>query len=299
MILLEFHNRIIEDTLNQRFFAPAGTKHESIDIVVADFDSVTFHISTPEKQKNRIRISISMSCFSELQAHGVNELLQREYGSALVDAEEGYSASIEYDLDNLPADKEGTIKKAALLKRNCIAAVYEKYFTLQESKDYSQPGALINYRSDEFMYVKAESDRVTVIFSTTFKDDDDIIIGKVFLQEFVDARRNVQQAPQVLYMNEPPKELDGLNVRTGKNVGYVTFVLFPRHFKKETRDESINLIMTFRDYLHYHIKCAKAYLHSRLRARVAASLKILNRARPEEKTTEKKTASGKTFQRKV
>lgn len=31
-------------------------------------------------------------------------------------------------------------------------------------------------------YVEAKKDRVTVIFSTVFKDDDDIVIGKVFMQ---------------------------------------------------------------------------------------------------------------------
>ena len=31
-------------------------------------------------------------------------------------------------------------------------------------------------------YVQAQDDRVTVIFSTVFKDDDDVIIGKVFMQ---------------------------------------------------------------------------------------------------------------------
>lgn len=31
-------------------------------------------------------------------------------------------------------------------------------------------------------YVDAQKDRVTVIFSTVFKDDDDIVIGKVFMQ---------------------------------------------------------------------------------------------------------------------
>ena len=31
-------------------------------------------------------------------------------------------------------------------------------------------------------YVQAKDDRVTVIFSTVFKDDDDVIIGKVFMQ---------------------------------------------------------------------------------------------------------------------
>lgn len=31
-------------------------------------------------------------------------------------------------------------------------------------------------------------------------------------------------------------------------------VLFPRHTNKKTRDNTINLIHMFRDYLHYHIK---------------------------------------------
>lgn len=34
-------------------------------------------------------------------------------------------------------------------------------------------------------------------------------------------------------------------------------VLFPRHTNVNARDNTINLIHTFRDYLHYHIKCSK------------------------------------------
>lgn len=34
-------------------------------------------------------------------------------------------------------------------------------------------------------------------------------------------------------------------------------VLFPRHTNTAARDNTINLIHTFRDYLHYHIKCSK------------------------------------------
>jgi actin related protein 2/3 complex subunit 2 len=145
-------------------------------------------------------------------------------------------------------------------------------------------------------YVSAEKDRVTVVFSTVFKDDDDIVIGKVFMQEFREGRRASTTAPQVLFTHkEPPKELRGTDARVGDNVGYITFVLFPRHTSEKTRDNTIDLIHTFRDYLHYHIKCSKAYLHSRMRARTAEFLKILNRARPEPKTVEKKTAQGKSF----
>lgn len=37
-------------------------------------------------------------------------------------------------------------------------------------------------------YVEASKDRVTVIFSTRFKDDDDVIMGKVFMQVRDDGR---------------------------------------------------------------------------------------------------------------
>nr|CAD7459116.1 unnamed protein product [Timema tahoe] len=66
-------------------------------------------------------------------------------------------------------------------------------------------------------------------------------------------------------------------------------VLFPRHTNRAARDNTINLIHMFRDYLHYHIKCSKAYIHSRMRAKASDFLKVLNRARPEPKVTEKKT----------
>ena len=73
-------------------------------------------------------------------------------------------------------------------------------------------------------YVEAKKDRVTVIFSTVFKDDDDIVIGKVFMQEFKEGRRQYQQAPQVLFSHkEPPMELQNTNAKVGDNIGYITF----------------------------------------------------------------------------
>lgn len=36
-------------------------------------------------------------------------------------------------------------------------------------------------------------------------------------------------------------------------------------------------------------QCSKAYIHSRMRAKTSDFLKVLNRARPEQKATEKKT----------
>ena len=108
------------------------------------------------------------------------------------------------------------------------------------------------------MYVEASHDRVTVIFSTIFKDEDDVIIGKVrlltrtgkrsnryhariflssmrcnymgilihiwpfqvFMQEFKEGRKASHTAPQVLFSHrEPPRELQNTDAMTGDNIG--------------------------------------------------------------------------------
>lgn len=40
----------------------------------------------------------------------------------------------------------------------------------------------IHYRDEEAIYIRASPDRVTVIFSTVFREETDRILGKVFLQ---------------------------------------------------------------------------------------------------------------------
>ena len=40
----------------------------------------------------------------------------------------------------------------------------------------------IHYRDEEAIYIQAAPDRVTVFFSTVFREETDRIFGKVFLQ---------------------------------------------------------------------------------------------------------------------
>lgn len=299
MILLETTNRIIEETLTQKFQSVlAGNKPEAVAVKFADFDGVMFNISNPGGDKSKVMLSCSLKFYRELQQHGADELLRREYGNLMVEPpEDGYNVSLVFDLNAVPQSFEDLVQRAASLKRNCFASVFEKYFEFQEKGESGHKQAVIHYRDDETMYVEAQADRVTVIFSTIFKDPDDIVIGKVFMQEFKEGKRASQTAPQVLYCHgEPPRELKTTDARVGDNVGYITFVLFPRHTNRKVRDNTINLIHTFRDYLHYHIKCSKAYIHSRMRAKTSDFLKVLNRARPEVKQEVKKTFTGKSFQ---
>jgi actin related protein 2/3 complex subunit 2 len=124
---------------------------------------------------------------------------------------------------------------------------FDEYATLQEqASHYTSETApqgvreggdvrAIHYRDQEAIYIKASHDRVTVIFSTVFSDETDRIFGKVFLQEFVDARRRaIQNAPQVLFRDDPPLELQGQKgLASGKGqVGYVTFGMLSRGYLK-------------------------------------------------------------------
>ncbi|KAI1775263.1 P34-Arc-domain-containing protein [Hypoxylon cercidicola] len=314
MLLLDYQNVLIESILKERLF---GAPPASIDQTVSDFDGVTFHISTPEA-KSKILISIQIRCFKELVQYGAEQVLQREYGSYVVAPEVGYDFSVLVDLENLPAEKEELdelVMKISLLKRNAMAApfehAYSEYYKLKEAASkYTSEEApqgvreggdvmAIHYRDEEAIYVKASHDRVTIIFSTIFREETDRVFGKVFIQEFVDARRRaIQNAPQVLFRNDPPLELQGVpgvQATSGGEIGYVTFVLFPRHLTPQRMPDVISHIQTFRDYFHYHIKASKAYIHSRMRRRTADFLQVLRRARPENEEKERKTASGRTF----
>lgn len=335
MLNLEYSNLSLEKTLTELFTAE---KQISIDRIVSDFDNTLFHISTPDpSEKSKVVLSIYLKCFNDLIQYGdVINYLKDVYNDSnvyqiLEQPESGYNFSIYVDLDQLKnlsqEEVDQLIEKFSLLKRNALAAPFDKAFKRYDvlareateknvdlyapEEDTTEVISVINYRNDETIYIKPSNDRVTVIFTALFKDETDKIFGNVFLQEFVDARkRSVQNAPQVLFSpHEPPLELRHLpefkNFQYGQAAGskyekgFTTFVLFPRHLVPQKRENTISQIQLFRTYFHYHIKCSKAYLHSRMRKRVLEYLKILNRAKPDqdEKELERKTASGRRFAR--
>lgn len=59
--------------------------------------------------------------------------------------------SLLYDLEAIPDDYEEIVKKAALLKRQCFASVFEKYFDFQAKGETGHSRAVIHYREDETM----------------------------------------------------------------------------------------------------------------------------------------------------
>eukprot|EP01134_Creolimax_fragrantissima_P004811 CFRG4811T1 len=297
MILLDDKNKILQEIMERFLKEDNNEGADGVDVNLADFDGVLYHVSGADS-KSKLQFSISWPAFAEMQACGADDVLKRIYGDMITTPESGYDFSIVVDSQNLSGNKDDVISSVALLKRNVFAAPFEQAFKAQKDGG-SDKTMVINYRPDSSIWLQAKHDRVTVVYSTTFQDADDITLAnKVFLQEFVDARKKVREAPQVIYSwKDPPSELAGTGAVAKENMSYITFVLFPMHYDGEKQDNCINMLQMFRDYFHYHIKCSKAYLHTRMRARVNTSLKVLNRAKPEVKK-EKKTYSGKTFSKK-
>jgi len=184
-----------------------------------------------------------------------------------------------------------------LLKRHALSAPFLKIFADIEQKKSPSPLVEIRYRDEEAIFIKQESDRAIVIFSIQFRDPDDAVLSKVFMQEYADARKTMTNVPSVIFsQKEPPMELKGVkNLQV--NNGFVSFVLFAPHMSSTKKEKTIDNIQTFRNYLHYHLKCSKAFLHTRMRNRVRTFLQILNRAKMESESKEKRTITGRTFKR--
>lgn len=138
MILLEIQNRIIFEALEQRFstyFFQAPSTHsfpdsdpnekpEIMDMTLAEFDGVTYHVSTPfPEERNKIRISMYMKCYkSELVKYGVNDIMKREYGLLLSsEPEAGHDVTVDIDQSTLTEADRGLGRRWCLTGGSTLA----------------------------------------------------------------------------------------------------------------------------------------------------------------------------------
>lgn len=339
MLQIDQHNLLVQKTLREILFPNEKESFKIIDRKFTDFDFTIYHVSTNSNNKEIVLFSIYLKCWTDLVKYNVIKYLNEKYSkynefitiSSPNKVEENYNYSLILDTKKIQqkntTEIDEMIKELSLLKRHSMSAPFNESFLRydQLSEMYLNKNTYsdeiqkklqdeniitIKYRgSDESIHIKPSYDRVTIVFSTMFQDETDKIFGKVFLQEFVDARkRSVQTAPQVLYSNnECPLDFKKVDESKNKeNKGYIIFIMFPRHLiKGEMRENCISHIQFFRNYFHYHIKCSKAYMHSRMRFRVKEFSKILNRAVHENESDDKKqnelrkTASGRKFEIKT
>eukprot|EP01034_Spumella_vulgaris_P024195 gene24195-30514_t len=210
---------------------------------------------------------------------GAQAVIDRLFPGGETTPADGYNLAIQFDCDTL-TDPATFLANISELRKHVMGGPLDHAFSnLLAKTSVTAPPLVVEYRKNESMFVCTSPSKVVVIFLVDFADATDKAVAKVFLQEFVEAQRTVRTAPPVNYQKDPPGEL------------------LERHVSGAGKDKAISLLTGFRNYLHYHIKCSKTYLHMRMRKRVAGWMQVLNRAMPEVES-EKKTAAGKTFSRK-
>lgn len=151
-----------------------------------------YHLSTPDpKVKTLLLLSMDVRCWSDLVAHGANDIMRREYGAFLLpdhETEAEYSVSLRIELDKIPAGEgesfgapgwrgegEGSvlmegvavlalaeeraelIKSLSLLKRNALAAPFEKAFEIQKHLEANPRPADEVVRKEDVMSIHYRS----------------------------------------------------------------------------------------------------------------------------------------------
>lgn len=90
--------------------------------------------------------------------------------------------------------------KFSAFKRDFIGAPMRRALKcLQTGEGQPSQACEISYRNDEKYWVIPSKTEVTVSFSLQFDNPTDKALARIFLLEFVDSKRHVQNPPSILY----------------------------------------------------------------------------------------------------
>jgi len=251
-------------------------------------------------------VSMNCPCYKLIEKVGGKDAFEKKYGNMVTAPLANYDVSLKVNLDELKDQKtkEALVSSISQLKTTVIGGVFDYYFTALIANKQPEPFSF-PLRADTTVYFVPDKDRVTVLFTVDFKEKVDRAVARVFMQEFAEARAkgNLGASPPVGFSVAPPLELKAFGiVEPIKGIlGFVSFSVMKAHIDKaEKKEKVIAVLQGFRNFMQYHIKCSKAHFHSRMRARAASLIVVLNRAKPDidPKTIQARTMSGKTFTRK-
>jgi len=329
MILLEKGNRILGETVSSKINqvipttpAPAPSpaakdkdkdakddvdeKVEPLDVKLCDFDDVSYRVVVAPENLKTMLVSMNLPCYAAIEKNGGKESFERFYGDIKTEAASGYDLTVKVNLDSFKdqKQKDDMVEKLSCLKSNVVSGVFDFYLSALLKGGAPMEPFKFSLRDDTIVFFFPKADKVIIIFSVDFKEKVDKAIARIFMQEFVEARRDkaLGAAPPVNWSVNPPMELSHYKITepTG-NLGFISFAVAKSHVDNNKKERVINVLHAFRNYMQYHIKCSKAYFHSRMRARVASLLGVLSRAKfdpdSDTKKAQMKTASGRTFQR--
>lgn len=295
MIILEnFHpilKSIVENKINNQ-----ETKNEHIDVSFADFDKIFYQV-VADDDKSNLKVKVRVPFFHQISSFNVKSHLQEVYGKLVeFPANGAFDIILNLPFTCEPTQKDQMISTVPSLRRMLYHGLLNNFVTNYKNKNNNQIVQFC-YDDQNYMYIKANADHIMVFFSISFQNDDDIIFGKIFVQEFNQSKKSTPNAPSIsTFFKEPPTELTSLKINSGPNVAFIGIALQPRHFEGLQKDKTFDMLSIFPSYIDYSIKCTKNVIQSKMKNKTEDFVKQLNKAKPElNKPVEKKTFTGKTF----
>jgi len=242
-----------------------------------EFDGTRYKIcSTGKETPYLLNLSVIIPYFKDLEKFDCLGYLGKIYGKKLLEEPEmNFDLTIQTDLSEVDEKEwEVDLYQLASIKRNAFACACEKMFSDSISGKESE-AAEINITQKDKLYLFGKKDRVLFCFALDIKSDQ--VITDLFLNEMVDIRKkpDMSACPAVSLLKNAPDEIKGLNAGDGP---FFVFILFHRHFNGPNMSKAIDLMCEFRTYLSYHIKCSKAHIHTRMRAKTEGWKKVMSRA---------------------
>lgn len=279
MILLDTENLAILNVLQKKSVASDSGKFETVDAKLADDDGIMYHIHTNPDDKAKIFVDVTVSFHQDLKGVKVAEYLSGVYKAGWVAPPNEAHFRMIHDCGLGEKEKDESCMKIALFRRNLYAGILSHLF----SKPTTGKQICLGIRTTHLVTFNAYPDRVTVTYTFAFKDKNDVIISRVFLQEFKEGKKSAKNAPSVIVtFKDLPSELEGIKrVPVGPDVAHITFVLTETHNKGDNFLKTVNAISNFAPFQSFHLSGIKAYMHSRMRLKTESFIKIVNRARPE------------------
>jgi len=300
-ILLGADNKVLQEGIQK---IVAAEKKEPCDTTLYDFDNVSYHLVVDKDDRTRLSVSLQCPNWNVFKSQGSEEWIKQKLGE-YIKTFTADGVDFEISLGEEKSAERAELIGNAFSKLRVYALggpLYQYCKALSEKKALKELFE-VKFRPDMNMWICPGADRLTIVFSLEFPIRADRVIANQVLSEFVEVRRqrDVSNTPVIAYSKDPPMELKTVKIPNYDKtafLGYFSVLLLPEHIKEGKLETAVENVIGFRAYLTYHIKCAKAFFHSRMRSRVKTMLQILNRARyePDDERKKKKIIVGADYQ---
>ncbi|KAA0170424.1 hypothetical protein FNF28_01418 [Cafeteria roenbergensis] len=288
MMFISPENQIVRRTVER--FAEEPEKRGLLDMTVHDFDGVKYKLVIDAAKPDALSVNVSIPFFAHIAKDKVDAMLHATYpGMVATSASAEYNVALRVEAPTAAAIPDAAelarrVSRLAVEVAGCMFRPSLEALAAGGAATDGGPASFVPYRPSEHIWVVPRSDRLTVVWSLEFPNAFDAALGRVIASELAEAGRKVPAAPSAIFydIDAPPAETRDTAVTLGPNaVGFVSITLLKSHVETPAKlSQAVDKLVLLRAFLLYHIKAAKAALHTRMRARVDSWLQVLRRASP-------------------